>query len=75
MDKNQGGLIAREGNPGRLIYMQKNGTASIDHGKIWQQGVLDKTEQGTQWTKRDWQAARGGWMLRCQLQEDFPFCT
>lgn len=75
VDKNQGGLIAREGNPGRLIYMQKNGTASIDHRKIWQQGVLDKTEQGTQWTKRDWQTAGGGWMLRCQLQEDFPFCT
>lgn len=51
VDKPQGGLVGAEGNPGQL-KMQKNGTATVEHGKIWQQGVLDKTEQGRQWTKR-----------------------
>lgn len=54
-------------------YNQKNRTVSLDHNQICQQKSLDRMEQSKQWTKRHWKVARGGWILQCQLQEDFSF--
>lgn len=68
VDRPQGGLVATEGNYGQHI-MQKNGTVNLDHGKTCQQKAVVKMEQGRQWTKRDWQAARGGWILQCRLKK------
>lgn len=68
-NKSQDGLVVIEENH-RQCVMQKNEAVSLDHGKICQQKVLDKMEQGRHRTKRDWQAVRGCWIPWCWLQKD-----